>query len=155
MLVLYRLKQQKTVDNMQKAKRAGLYPHVPAAVTKQKQGVPSSSRSGPLGTVDIERWRLRAGQEEDPELAPYLCALEKGEHTLRRKYERSLAEQVVQEIGDYEVKDGLLARKVRMASGEYHYVPVIPSGGASAITWNGQKRVLTCMSCIILQQAGM
>ena len=66
--------------------------------------------------MDIERWRLRAGQEEDPELAPYLCALEKGEHTLRRKYERSLSEQVVQEIGAYEVKDGLLAKKVRLAS---------------------------------------
>ena len=93
--------------------------------------------------MDIERCRLRAGQEEDPDLAPYLCALEKGEHTLRRSYERSLAEQVVRDLGDYDIKDGLLARKVRLASGEYHWVPVIPSGGARAITWNGQKRVLT------------
>ena len=34
LLVLYRLKQPKTVENMTKAKRAGLYPHVPSA-TKQ------------------------------------------------------------------------------------------------------------------------
>ena len=77
LLVLYRLKQQKTVENLQKAKRAGLYPHCPTATRQQKQGVPSATRSGPLGIVDIERWRLRAGQEEDPGLAPYLCALEK------------------------------------------------------------------------------
>ena len=30
LLVMYRLKQPKTVENLQKAKRAGLYPHVPA-----------------------------------------------------------------------------------------------------------------------------
>ena len=143
LLVLYRLKQSKTVENLSKAKRAGLYPHCPSATAQKKQGVPSSSRSGPLGTVDIERWRLRQGQEEDPELAPYLCVLEKGEHTLRRKFERSLAEQVVQDVGDYEIQDGLLAKKVRLSSGQYHYVPVIPSGGARAITWNGQKRMLT------------
>ena len=118
LLVLYRLKQQKTVENVTKAKRAGLYPHSPTATAQKKEGTPSSTRSGPLGTVDIERWRIRAGQEEDPDLAPYLCALEKGEHTLRRKYERSLAEQVVQESGDYEVKDRLLAKKVRLSSGE-------------------------------------
>ena len=118
--------------------------------------MPSSTRSGPLGVVDIERWRLRAGQEEDPDLAPYLCALEKGEHTLRRKYERSLAEQVMHDIIDYEVKDGLLSKKVRLASGVYHYVPVIPAGGARAITWNGRiGGVGSCMSCAIRQQAGV
>ena len=99
-LVLYRLKQIKTMDNWNKAKRAGIYPYYPTATNQRKQGVPSSSRSGPLGVVEIERWRLRQGQEEDQELAPYLCALEKGEHALRRKYERSLAEQVIQDIGD-------------------------------------------------------
>ena len=87
-----------------------------------------------MGVADIERWRLRQGQEEDPELAPYLCALEQGEHTLRRKFERSLAEQVMRDVMEYEIKDGLLAKKVRLANGEYHYVPVIPAGGARAIT---------------------
>ena len=78
-----------------------------------------------------------------------MCALEKGEHTLRRKYERSLAEQVIQDLGDYDVQNGLLARKVRLSSGEYHFVPVIPSGGARAITWNGQKSVLTWRNWIL------
>ena len=117
--------------------------------------MPDSTRSGPLGIVDIKRWRLRAGQEEDPELSPYLCALEKGERTLRRKHERSLAEQVVQELEDYEVKDGLLVKKVRQVSGQYHFVPVIPSGGSRAITWNGLGEIGSCMSCITQQQAGM
>ena len=90
LLILYRLKQQKTVENVNKAKRAGLYPYCPKAMQQSKAGVPSATRSGPMGIGDIERWRIRAGQEEDPDLAPYLCALEKGEHTLRRKYERSL-----------------------------------------------------------------
>ena len=60
-LVLYRLKQQKTVDNITKAKRAGLYPHIPSATNQQKEGAPSSTRAGRLGVADIERWRLRAG----------------------------------------------------------------------------------------------
>ena len=92
-----------------------------------------------MGIVDIERWRIRAGQEEDPGLAPYICALEKGEHTLRRRYERSLVEQVMNDITDYEMKNGLLARKVRLGNREYHWVPVIPSGGARAVLWTGQK----------------
>ena len=113
LLVLYRLKQPKTVENVKKAKRAGLYPYCPKAAQQSKDGVPSSTRTGPMGIADIERWRIRAGQEEDPELAPYICALENGEHTLRRKYERSLAEQVMHDITDYDIKDGLLAKKVR------------------------------------------
>ena len=43
----------------------------------------------------------------------------------------------------------LLAKKVRLANGEYHYVPVIPAGGARAITWSGQKRVLTWRNWIL------
>ena len=71
-----------------------------------------------MGVADIERWRIRQGQEEDPDLAPYLCVLEQGEHTLRRKFERSLAEQVMRDVNDYDIKDGLLAKKVRLARGE-------------------------------------
>ena len=88
-LVLYRLRQPKTVENLTKAKRAGLYPHIPSATKEKKSGIPKETRTGPMGVADIERWRLRQGQEEDPDLSRYLCALEQGEHTLRRKFERS------------------------------------------------------------------
>ena len=81
--------------------------------------------------------------------AIYICALEKGEHTLRRKFERSLAEQVIGDIGEYEIKDGLLGKRVRLASGECHVVPVIPTGGARAVIWNGQRRVLTWRNWIL------
>ena len=70
-----------------------------------------------MGVLEIERWRLRAGQEEDLELAPYICALEKGEQVLRRKYERSLAERTMSDVSEYEIRDGLLAKRVRLASG--------------------------------------
>ena len=95
MLVLYRPKQKKTVEDLQKAKRAG---YGSGAAKQQKQGVPSSTRSRPLWIVDIKCWRFRMGQEEDPERAPHLGALEQGEHTLRKKFERSLAEQVMRDV---------------------------------------------------------
>ena len=61
LLILYRLKQQKTVENVKKAKRAGLYPHCPAAAMQSRAGIPNSIRSGPTGVLEIERWRIRAG----------------------------------------------------------------------------------------------
>ena len=39
LLVLYRLKQRKTAENLKKAKRAGLYPHCLAAARRQKQSL--------------------------------------------------------------------------------------------------------------------
>ena len=90
-LVMYRLKQPKSVENLQKAKRAGLYPHIPTATQQEKKGIPKATCTGPMGIADTERWRNRQGQEEDPDLAPYLYVLEQDEHTLRRKFERSLA----------------------------------------------------------------
>ena len=55
----------------------------------------------------------------------------------------------MQDVADYEIKDGLLAKKVRLSNGEHHYVPVIPTGGARSIIWNGQKRVLTWRNWIL------
>ena len=55
----------------------------------------------------------------------------------------------MRDVIECEIKDGLLAKKVRLANGEYHYVPVIPAGGARAITWSGQKRVLTWRNWIL------
>ena len=42
-LVMYRLKQPKTVENLQKAKRAGLYPHIPTATQQEKKGIPKAT----------------------------------------------------------------------------------------------------------------
>ena len=87
-LCVYRLGSQKSMTLQKSARRAGLYPYVPPVVAKNAEA-PKTVRSGALDVVDVERWRLRAAQEEDEEFAPFITLLERGERTLRGSHDRS------------------------------------------------------------------
>ena len=137
---MYRLASPKSVTLQKSAKRAGLYPYGPPSAPKSSDA-PKAVRSGALDTVDVERWRLRAAQEEDEEFAPFITLLERGERTLRGSYDRTTSEAALMVVQDYEIADGLLHRKVRTPEGEMASVPVIPDGGAKSalVTREWQK----------------
>ena len=111
--------------------------NIPPAAAKSAEA-PKTVRSGALDVVDVERWRLRAAQEEDEEFAPFITLLERGERTLRGSYDRSTAESTLMAVGDYEAVDGLLHRRVRTPEGEMTSVPVIPDGGVKSAIVNGR-----------------
>ena len=79
-LVMYRLRQPKTVENLSKAKRAGLYPHVPSATQQVKTGTPKSTRSGPMRVADIERWRIRRSRGGPGARAVLVCTRARRAH---------------------------------------------------------------------------
>ena len=87
-LCVYRLASQKSNALLKSARRAGLYPHIPPIAAKSADA-PKTVRSGAL---DVERWRLRAAQEEDEEFAPFITLLGRGERTLHGSHDRSMSE---------------------------------------------------------------
>ena len=72
LLVLHRLKQQKTVENLQRAQRAGLSPHCPSASKQQKQGTPSSTRS--TGNRRHRTVAHKSGSGRGPTAGPVLVS---------------------------------------------------------------------------------
>ena len=70
-LYVHRLGLQGSVTLQKNARRAGLYPYVPPIAAKSAEA-PRTFRSGALDVVDVERWRLRAAQEEDEEFVPFI-----------------------------------------------------------------------------------
>ena len=99
--------------------------------------------------VDVERWRLRAAQEDDEEFAPFITLLERGERALRGSYDRSLAESTLMAVSDFEIVDGLLHRKVKTPDGEMASVPAIPDGGVKSALVNGKRMMLTWRNMIL------
>lgn len=137
---MYRLRNRKPYAVIASAKRAGLCPHQPD-VDPPARGSPESLRRGSLSILEVERWRLRAAQE-DEECGVLLSRMEKGENANKRKYERSAVELALREHKEYCIQDGLLSKRLNSSTGE-SAVPVIPEGGANAIIWGGKKCVLT------------
>ena len=144
-LCVYRLASHKSKTLVKGAKRAGLYPYQPPTPTKNAEA-PGTVRSGALDAIDVERWRLRAAQEEDEEFSPLITLLERGERTLRNSHDRSTSESTLMSVMDYEMVDGLLHRKVRTPEGEMTSVPVIPDGGVKSALVNGKRRMFTWRS---------
>ena len=134
-LYIYRLGQRKSQVELAEARQAGLYPWQPPQNHEHSTDTSPEVRSGSMGVIDIERWRLRAGQEEDEELAPFLVCLEHGELAMRKTCNRKTAELMVQELDEYEVAQGLLVHKVRTTYGQVTKVPVILDGSARSIIW--------------------
>ena len=125
-----------------------MYPYTPPTSTKSADA-PKTIRSGALDVVDVERWRLRAAQEEDEEFVPFITLLERGERTLRGSYDRSTSEATLMAVKDYEMVDGLLHRKVRTPECEMASVPIIPDGGVKSALVNGKRKMLTWRNMIL------
>ena len=104
-LCVYRSACSKSITLQKNAKRAGLYPYTPQHA-KDNGDPPKTVRSGGLDVVDVERWRLRAAQEEDEEFAPYITLLERGERALRGSYDRSSAESTLMSADGFEINFG-------------------------------------------------
>ena len=97
----------------------------------------------------VERYRLRAAQEADPQSGPQLVLQEQGVQAARRRYPRQVADVALKDQGCYRVVDGLLCRRVHRKDGDVYTVPWIPPGGARAVEHSGQKRVLTWRNWIL------
>ena len=80
---------------------------------------------------------------------PFVVLLERGEQTLRRSFDRSTAEATIMSVGDYEIVNGLLHKRVRSADGELTSVPAIPDGGVKSALVGGKRRMLTWRNMIL------
>jgi hypothetical protein len=95
------------------------------------------------GALEVERWRIRSLQEEDPELNPYIVLYEKGATELRKLYGQKTAELTMRHQEDFKMSDGILGRWIHLPGGGSRLVMAVPEGGNRAITVNGKRHVLS------------
>ena len=86
---MYRLATKKPSSLIKAARRAGLYPYSLTEAPKDAEAPKTVRGLEALDVVDVERWRLRAAQEEDEEMNPFIVLLERDEQTLGRSFDRS------------------------------------------------------------------
>ena len=142
----YILDVRKTKAVMQEAARAGLYAYQPEVDHKPKvQAVPTLRSDA----IDVDRWAIRARQEEDEDLLPIIILLEQGEAAMRRKTDRRNADLAVRHQAEFAVIDGLLGRHVHLPGGADRIVPVIPAGGNRAIVQSGRRHVLSWRAWVL------
>ena len=153
--IFYRYASRKPDTIIEEARRCGFYPWQPKERQMQApSGAPQEEDilpGGVLGSLAVERYRLRAAQEADEQTMPHLVLQEQGVQETRRKYGRQQTDVLVKEVDthNYTVVDGLLSRRIRRKHGDVYSVPVIPDGGVRAVEFNGQKRILTWRNWIL------
>ena len=109
----YQLNGRKSKAAMKEANRAGLTPHQPDEMVTPEYGEPVLR----TGALEVERWRIRSLQEEDPELNPYIVLYEKGATELRKLYGQKTAELTMRHQEDFKMSDGILGRWIHLPGG--------------------------------------
>lgn len=145
-LIFYKIGRPKPKGILAEARRAGLWAHQPDEAPRamaEWTGAPTEIREDLLDIVDLERWRLRAAQDDDPDANPLIKLLEGGERELRKVMDKKAAELTLRHQSEYSMKDGLLCRWVHPPGDANRLIPFIPDGGNRAVVINGKRHVLT------------